>query len=127
MIAAEETIMAPDMNSEELLPSEKSDIYVIPNPDPDSAVKFLVVPGTFGIPEDGKRIRIRNVTDTLVKVTFKSDIGTGSPIDVPHKVSQPFDLKKAPVGVYEYDVDVHVPGLPPVKAQGGSNPRIVYG
>jgi hypothetical protein len=125
MIAAEETIMAPDMNSEELLASEKSDIYVIPNP--ASPGNFLVVPGTFGVPEDGKRIRIRNVTGTLVKVTFKSDIGSGSAIDVPDKGAKPFILKKAPVGVYDYDVDVHVPGAPPVKAQGGSNPRIVYG
>jgi hypothetical protein len=117
--------MAPEIDSEELLPGQKSDIYVIPNP--ASTGNFLVVPGTFGVPEDGRTIRIRNVTGTLVKVTFKIDIGSGSAIDVPDKASKPFILKKAPVGVYDYDVDVHVPGAPPVKAQGGSNPRIVYG
>ena len=125
MIAAEETNMAPDMNSEELLPSQKSDIYVIPNP--DSAGKFLVVPGTFGVPEDGKKIWIRNVTGRPVKVTFQSSIGSGEPVGIEDKKSESFDLKKAAVGVYEYNVDVLMQQGPPVEAQGGSNPRIVYG
>ena len=79
MIAAEETIMAPDMNSEELLTSQKSDIYVIPNP--DSAGKFLVVPGTFGVPEDGKKIWIRNLTGRLCGGHVSESIGSGAPVD----------------------------------------------
>ena len=117
--------MAPDMNSEELLPSQKSDIYVIPNPDIQG--KFLVVPGTFGVPEDGKKIWIRNLTGLLVKVTFPSSVGSGAPDDIQVGKSRPFDLKRAPVGVYEYTVEVIVPGAPVEQAQGGSNPRIVYG
>jgi hypothetical protein len=117
--------MAPEIDPEELLPSQKSDIYVIPSP--DSPGKFLVVPGTFGVPEDGKKIWIRNVTGTLVRVTFQSEIGSGAPVDIQHKASKPFDLKKAAVGVYDYDVLVLVQGAPPVQAEGGSNPRIVYG
>jgi hypothetical protein len=116
--------MSPEVDAEELLPSEKSDIYVIPKPDGGS--EFLVVPGTFGVPENGKKIRIRNVTGTLVKVTFHSVIFTGPPVEIPNGVSKPVDLKMAPVGVYEYKVDVFVQGSP-VQAHGGSNPRIVYG
>ena len=86
------------------------------------------MPGTFGVPEDGKRIRIRNLTERPVEVTFKSSIGNGPPLDVqPDWQSKPFDLKKAPVGVYEYEVDVHRAGGTKVPAEGGSNPRIVYG
>ena len=127
MIAAEETNMAPDMNSEELLPSQKSDIYVIPNPDADSAVKFLVVPGTFGVPEDGKKIWIRNLTGSSVEVTFRSPIGNDATVVIENTKPKPFDLKKAAVGVYQYKVDVLVLGAPKEPAQGGSDPRIVYG
>jgi hypothetical protein len=117
--------MAPDMNSEELLPSQKSDVYVIPSP--DGSGQFLVVPGTFGVPEDGKKIWIRNVTNNAVEVTFQSSIGSGAPVRIEHKKSEDFDLKKAAVGVYEYKVAVLIENGPPVLAQGGSNPRIVYG
>jgi hypothetical protein len=117
--------MAPQIDPEELLPSQKSDIYVIPNP--DIAGKFLVVPGTFGVPEDGKKIWIRNLSGRVVEVTFRILIGSGDPVEIQNGKPKSFDLKKADVGVYEYDVDVHVPGAPLEKAQGGSNPRIVYG
>ena len=117
--------MAPDMNSEELLTSQKSDIYVIPNPASDGL--FLVVPGMFGVPEDGKTIFIRNVTGKPVEVTFRSPIGSGEPKRIEHKKSEPFHLDPAPVNVYVYDVNVVLEGGAKVPAQGGSNPRIVYG
>jgi hypothetical protein len=118
--------MAPQIETEELLTSQKSDIYVIPNPDP--AGKFLVVPGTFGVPEDGKRIWVRNLTERPVEVTFPSSIGNGPPPAViPAGTPRPFDLRKAQVGVYDYKVDVVTATGTKVPAEGGSNPRIVYG
>ena len=117
--------MAPDMNSEELLTSEKSDIYVIPNPASNGL--FLVVPGMFGVPEDGKKIWIRNVTGRPVEVTFRSPIYIGEPKKIEDKKSEPFKLEPAAVSVHAYDVYVLLDGGAKIPAQGGSNPRIVYG
>src|SRR5215204_2428438 len=117
-------MMAPQIDEEVLLASEKSDVYVIPNP--DSADRFLVVPGTVGVPEDGKKIWIRNISGSPAEVTFGIVIGSGEPVEILNGKSKSFLLKKAPVGVYEYDVDVVVKGTR-VPAEGGSDPRIVYG
>jgi hypothetical protein len=117
--------MAPEIDTEELLTSEKSDIYVIPNPASNGL--FLVVPGMFGVPEDGKKIWIRNVTGKPVEVTFRTPIGSGVPKRIEDKKSEPFELKPASVSVHSYDVNVLLDGGAKVPAQGGSNPRIVYG
>jgi hypothetical protein len=118
-------MMAPQINEEVLLTSEKSDVYVIP--DPDRPGRFLVVPGTLGVPEDGKKIWIRNISGSLAEVTFRIVIGSGGPVEIQNGKSRSFDLKKAPVGVYEYKVDVVTETGTRVPAEGGSNPRIVYG
>src|SRR5919107_504023 len=100
--------MAPDMNSEELLTSQKSDIYVIPNPASDGL--FLVVPGMIGVPEDGKTIFIRNVTGKPVEVTFRPPVGTGETKRIEDKKSQPFALKPNSASVHSYDVNVLLEG-----------------
>jgi hypothetical protein len=117
--------MAPQIDPEELLPSQKSDIYIIPNP--ASTGLFLVVPGMFGVPEDGKKIWIRNVTGKPVEVTFRSPIGSGAPTRIENKKSLSFQLAPSPVSVHDYEVNVLLDGGAKVPAQGGSNPRIVYG
>ena len=89
---------------------------------------FLVVPGMFGVPEDGKKIWIRNVTGKPVEVTFPSPIYKGKPtVTIEDKKSEPFQLEKSAVSVHSYDVNVLLDGGAKVPAQGGSNPRIVYG
>jgi hypothetical protein len=116
--------MPQDIESEELLASEKSDTYVIPNP--DSTGQFLVVPGTVGVPENGKKIWIRNLSGKPVEVTFFSPIGGGNPVSIANGKARAFPLPPAPVGVYPYTVEVLVNGGR-VRAQGGSDPRILYG
>jgi hypothetical protein len=116
--------MPQDIGSEELLASEKSDTYVIPNP--DSAGQFLVVPGTVGVPQNGRTIWIRNLSGKAVEVTFFSPIGGGNPASIANGKARAFALPPAPVGVYEFKVDVVVNGNR-VRAHGGSDPRIVYG
>ena len=116
--------MTQDSESDVFLTSQRSDIYVMPKP--DTADEFLVVPGTFGMPEGGKKIWIRNVTGRPVEVTFPGSFGSGSPEAIADGMTKPFTLKQATVGIYVYRVDVNLAGMK-VPAQGGSNPRIVYG
>ena len=116
--------MPQDSESDVFLASQRSDIYVMPKP--ETADEFLVVPGTFGVPEDGKKIWIRNVTGRPVEVTFPGSVGSGSPVAIADGTTKQFTLKPATVGIYVYRVDVDLAGMK-VPAQGGSNPRIVYG
>ena len=118
----------PEQSEPEFLTSQKSDIYVIRNPDvpdPQGANAFLVVPGTFGVPEDGERIWIRNVTGSPVDVKLPTAIGPSKRIA--NGKTEPFDLNAAAAGIHVYMVDVDLGGGIKVPAQGGSNPRIVYG
>ena len=105
------------------LTSEKSDVYVVPNPAAGNA--FLVVPGTFGVPEDGEKIWIRNVSGNMWRSRFALRLATVRPGQSRIEV-EALRPRKAPVGVYDYKVNVIVQGTP-VPAQGGSDPRIVYG
>jgi hypothetical protein len=124
MMAEQENTMAEE-SEPVLLTSDKSDVYVLPNPAAGNA--FLAVPGIFGVPQDGAKIWIRNVSGKEVDVTFRAPIGNGTPVRIPRGQPKQFDLPAAPEGVYEYSVDVDLGGGIKVPAQGGSNPRIVYG